>query len=65
MTTNPCFPSRGARARLTWLPDDPGVILEAGPEQSVIKFDSDKRERCYGNGDFEPAPVKPSVTKAK
>lgn len=53
-----CFPAKGQRARLKWDPDDPGVIVGAGPEQSIIRHDSDRRERCYGNGEFEPAPPK-------
>lgn len=60
---DPCFPAKGNRARLKWLPDDPGVILNAGPDQSEIRFDSDKRTRVYSNGQFErapPAPIKPS-----
>lgn len=61
--TNHCFPANGNRARLTWLPDDPGVITQAGPEQSVLKHDSGKGERCYPNRLLEPAPTK--VVKEK
>lgn len=58
---NPCFPAKGNRACMTWDADAVGTITDAGPEQSVIKFDGhDKRERCYANGQF--APVKPSAT---
>lgn len=52
---NPCFPAKGNPARMRWDATATGIIIEAGPEQSVIKF-ADKRERCYPNEQFEPNP---------
>lgn len=56
--TNPCFPAKGQRARVRWLPEDPGDVIQAGPEQSVLRHDHDKRERVYANTDLEPAPTR-------
>lgn len=65
--SDPCFPARGNRARLIWMRDDPGTITDAGPQQSMLKHDSDKRERCYLNKELEPAPppIKRIATKSE
>lgn len=62
---NPTFPATGQRARLKWLPEDPGVIIGSGPQQSIIRHDSDRRERCFPNEQFEPAPLQVKKVKAK
>lgn len=42
------LPSKGDRVRLTYDDDDtwgPGVVVAAGPQASLWRADSDKRER--------------------
>jgi hypothetical protein len=55
--TNPCFPSKGNRARRKWDPERPGIVKDAGPEQCVVVFDDDPRQEivCI-NDHLEPAP---------
>jgi hypothetical protein len=44
---------KGQRVRVTWLPEEPAIILTAGEQVSEVRF-PDKRTRFIPNEQLQP-----------